>query len=234
MNILIIGATHGNELLGPKLYERLLRKRSPLLEHLDFIIGNPRAYAQRVRYIESDLNRSYGQGNTTYEERRANEIQQYINDTRPDLVVDMHTTTTVQPNIVIVGNTTNHQVKTFLRACHLHQILKVQPMHDSASITDNLIAYEVPNRNISPALLDEIESDLMRFVAGETHDGSRLLYEMTEKIYQKDVTPAQFKTFVNFEMHPLGYIPIMTGNNSYKRQTDYYGFKSRAPQELHL
>ena len=74
----------------------------------------------------------------------------------------------------------------------------------------------------------------MRFVAGETHDGSRLLYEMTEKIYQKDVTPAQFKTFVNFEMHPLGFIPIMTGNNSYKRQTDYYGFKSRAPQELHL
>lgn len=234
MNILIIGATHGNELLGPRLYTRLLAKRSPVLEHVNFIIGNPRAYAQRVRYTESDLNRSYSLGNTTYEQRRAQEIQRYIGETKPDLVIDMHTTSTVQPNIMIVGNTTNHQVRKYLQSCHLHQILKVQPMHDSASITQNLVAYEVPNRNISAELLDEIEKDLVRFVAGERHVGERLLYEMTDKIYQKDVTPAQFKTFVNFEMHELGFVPIMTGNNSYKHETDYYGFKSARPTILPL
>lgn len=46
MKILLIAATHGNELLGIKLYERLLKKRSPLLEKIDFVIGNPKAYAK--------------------------------------------------------------------------------------------------------------------------------------------------------------------------------------------
>ena len=62
MRILIVAATHGNELLGIKLYERLLKQHSVLLESIDFVIGNPRAYAKSLRYIDKDLNRSYGIG----------------------------------------------------------------------------------------------------------------------------------------------------------------------------
>lgn len=59
MKLLIIAATHGNELLGIKLYQFLLAQHSALLESIDFVIGNPRAYAAHKRYIQSDLNRSY-------------------------------------------------------------------------------------------------------------------------------------------------------------------------------
>jgi succinylglutamate desuccinylase len=142
MKILLIGATHGNELLGVKLYQHLLRTRSPLIEHIDFIVGNPRAYACRIRYTESDLNRSYGQGDNTYEQRRANEIQQYVATTKPDLVIDAHTTSTIQPNILIVGNIVDENVKRFMRASHIGTVLKVQPMHDSASIAPNVVGYE--------------------------------------------------------------------------------------------
>ena len=52
--ILAIISTHGNELLGPNVLAYMLAKRSKLLENMEFIIANPRAYAKNVRYTESD------------------------------------------------------------------------------------------------------------------------------------------------------------------------------------
>ena len=66
-NILLIGASHGNELLGPKLFSHLLQHRKEVLEYVDMLIGNPRAFAARKRYIESDINRSYNTALDTYE-----------------------------------------------------------------------------------------------------------------------------------------------------------------------
>ncbi len=234
MKLLIIAATHGNELLGTKFYAYLLKTRSPLLEHIDFIIGNPRALAANVRYVESDLNRSYSLGTDTYEQRRANEIAAYIRTNRPDLVIDMHTTSTKQPDIIIVGNTTNKDVRRFLAATHIPTVLQVTSMHDSASITPNLVAYEIPNRNINTILFKRIEADLLRHIARTSLTLDRYIYTMTDKIYKKDVPAGAAKTFINFKMHELGFVPIMTGNNSYKKQTDYLGFKSGSPAKLHL
>ena len=52
MRILAIISTHGNELLGPNLLAYMLAKRSKLLENMEFIMANPRAYAKNVRYTE--------------------------------------------------------------------------------------------------------------------------------------------------------------------------------------
>lgn len=234
MNILIIAATHGNELLGVKLYQRLLRKRSALLEYVDFAIGNPRAYTAATRYIESDLNRSYQSEGTRYEQRRARTIKRRIMMTKPDIILDMHTTTCAQPDCLIVADTAGAMRRRFLRACHIDTILQVHSLSDIASISDNVIGYEVPNRHITPDLLDTIIEDLRRFIAHEAHSTTKRLFRMTGKIYKKDVTTEQRKTFVNFHMHELGYVPIMTGENSYKKQTDYLGFKASAPEEITL
>ncbi len=232
MKLLVIGATHGDELLGIKLYKRLLQTRSPLLEYVDFIIGNPRAYTAKKRYIETDLNRSYQKKGDLYEEKRAQEIKSYIASTCPDLVIDMHTTTCKQPSCIITSGTDGEMRRRFLRACHLPTILQVQPMGDIASLGNFVVAYEVPNRDISPALLDDITADLQRFVADIGGFEEKKLFVMSDKIYKKDVTDEQASGFINFEMNSLGFVPIMTGENSYKRQTDYLGFKSLAPREF--
>ena len=75
--ILAIISTHGNELLGPNVLAYMLSKRSKLLEDIEFIIANPRAYAKNVRYTESDLNRSYGLSLDTYESQRAKVIEEH-------------------------------------------------------------------------------------------------------------------------------------------------------------
>lgn len=234
MKILIIGVTHGNELLGVKLYQRLLRQRSPLLEHIDFMVGNPRAYHARQRYIDCDLNRSYGQSGTQYEQKRAQKILRYIARTKPDLVVDMHATSCHQPNCLIVNRLDNPMVQRLLRASHIPVILRIQSMDDIASIVPNAVGYEIPNRHISPALLDDIAQDLQRCVDSVAKYPKKQMFTMTDKIYKNEVSDEQARTFVNFEPHSLGFVPIMTGNNSYKKQTDYLGFKSTVPQKITL
>ncbi|MCA9340693.1 MAG: succinylglutamate desuccinylase/aspartoacylase family protein [Candidatus Saccharibacteria bacterium] len=232
MKLLMIAATHGNELLGIKLYQRLLQKHSPLLEHIDFIVGNPKAYALGKRYIDCDLNRSYGVDGSQYEQRRAREIIEYAQLTKPDLILDMHTTSCHQPNCLIVRNLSGAMKRRFLAASHIDAVLQVEPMNDIGTIGDNVVGYEIPNRAISAKILDDIVQDLQRFIEGSAPHTHKTLFKMRGKIYKADTTSDQVKSFINFQMHELGYVPIMTGNNSYKKQTNYLGFKSSAPEKI--
>lgn len=234
MKILMIAATHGNELLGVRLFHRLLQQRSALLEHIDFIVGNPRAYATDKRFIETDLNRSYLSDGTSYEEQRAREIEQYIIRVQPDIILDMHTTNCDQPSCLIVAGIENEWLRRYLRASHIDVILKVQPLNDITSLAPNVIGYEVSNVRITNHLLDDIIHDLKCFVEGDGQSQRKYLYTMKDKIYKADITEADAAKFVNFEMHRLGFVPILTGENSYKKQTNYLGFKSDAPEIIEV
>lgn len=230
MKILIIAATHGDELLGIRLYEKLLRDRSPLLESIDFMIGNPRALSARKRYIDNDLNRSYQATAGGYEVWRASEIRDYISLTKPDLVLDMHTTNCIQPSCLIIGSMDGEAKHHFLAASHIEVLLQVGLKGDIASVIDNVVGYEVSNSSITPSLLDRIALDLSNFIEGKEVSSRKQLFKITDKMYKKDVTEDQARSFINFEMSPMGFIPIMTGENSYKRHTDYVGFKSLPPE----
>lgn len=234
MKILIVAATHGDELLGIEVYKRLLQRKSPLLECIDFIIGNPRAYAAHNRHIDTDLNRCYGVDGDTYEHKRAQEIAHYIKVTTPDLVLDMHTTACKQPSCLIISSLPGEMKQRMLASSHITNVLQVKPMHDITTCGEDVIGYEVTNDSITDALLDEIIADLQRFLDNSRSFPSKKLFEMQDKIYKKSVTREQAATFINFEMHALGYVPIMTGDNSYKRQTDYLGFKSKPGVEIRL
>ncbi len=232
--VLIIGATHGDELLGTKLYPYILRKHPELLEYVDFIVGNPKAYAQKVRYTQSDLNRCYGKQGSTYEHARARYIAHYINITKPDLVLDMHTTTCIQPSCLIINDLAGALKKRFLRASSIDILLQVKPLHDITSIKQNVIGYEIPKKCVSTQALEAICQDILRFSRNTTHTKTKQLYKMKDKIYKKDISNTVAKTFVNFEKHELGFIPIMTGENSYKKHTDYLGFKASGPEKITL
>lgn len=98
--ILVIGGTHGNELLGVKLVELLVKKP---IENVDTLIANPRAVAAGSRFIESDINRSFGvQRMATYETARAAQIQKIT--AGYDVVLDFHNTQTPGNNCCFVGD----------------------------------------------------------------------------------------------------------------------------------
>lgn len=233
MKVLIIAASHGDELLGIKLYSRLLKTYSPLLEYTDFIIGNPRAYAAKKRYIDGDLNRSYGMEGNGYEQLRARKIQEYITCVQADIVLDMHTTNCVQPSCLIVTNLDGVEKRRFLRSSNIENVLKVAPMGDITSLGSHIVGYEISNRYV-PTELDSAIEDIARYVANENGTPTKRLFEMQDKIYKSEIDESQIDTLVNFEPHELGFVPVLVGENSYKKQTDYLGFKTSLPEEITL
>ena len=234
MKVLIIGASHGNELLGTKLYIRLLKTKSPLLEHVDFIVGNPRAFATNERFTESDLNRSYQSSDATYEAKRARQITTYVRATKPDIILDMHTTTCDQPSCLVVGeDISGEMMRRLLGASHIDKLLQVQPLGDILSLGGFVVGYEVSESRVTNTLLDDIAGDIERFVKNQQRHRTKQLYTMSGKIYRKDMSEDEAARLINFEEHKEGFVPILVGERAYK-STDYIGFKAETPVEVIL
>jgi succinylglutamate desuccinylase len=104
--VLLVGGTHGNELTGVYLIKKL-EQYPDLMRRDSFetltLLGNPRAIAVGVRYIDQDLNRSFNlqkvtqtDSNQAYESQRAREIRAQFGQaghTPIDLIIDQHSTT---------------------------------------------------------------------------------------------------------------------------------------------
>lgn len=222
--ILAIISTHGNELLGPNVLAYMLSKRSKLLEDIEFIMANPRAYAKNVRYTESDLNRSYGLGLDTYEGRRAKVIEERIRLLEPELVLDFHTTTAEQPDILIMADRNNEVVQRFINSNTVKDILVVEPLNDVTTVVPNFVAYEVPNSHLNDDLYEQICTDIERYLDEETVDQARTFYKMTGKILpEEERNIADLENFVYNDT--LQAIPAFLGEEAYKQDGTYAGFK---------
>lgn len=222
--ILAIISTHGNELLGPNVLVYMLSKRSKLLEDIEFIIANPRAYAKNVRYTESDLNRIYGLGLDTYEGRRAKIIEERIRILKPELVLDFHTTTAEQPDILITADRNNEVVQRFINASAVKDILVVEPLNDITTVAPNFVAYEVTNSHLNDDLYKQICTDIERYLDGKMIDQERTFYKMVGKILpEEEKNMAGLENFVYNDT--LQAIPAFLGEEAYKQDGTYAGFK---------
>ncbi len=222
--ILAIISTHGNELLGPNLLVYMLTKRSKLLEDMEFVVANPCAYVKNVRYTESDLNRSYELDLDTYEGHRAKMIEERIRLLQPELVLDFHTTTAEQPDILITADKDNKVAQSFIGASTTENILVVEPLNDITTVAPNFVAYEVPNSHLNDDLYGQICADITRFLDNKVAEVKRTFYKMAGKIMpeeEKNIT--DLKNFVYNDT--LQAIPAFLGEEAYKQDGTYAGFK---------
>ena len=104
-NLMIVGATHGNEPVGSHIVNRWKKKpeqiqRNSFNTHL--LIANEDAAKRQQRYIDKDLNRCFhptdlvNLGLSALEDNRAREINALIGpegSSPQDMIVDLHTTT---------------------------------------------------------------------------------------------------------------------------------------------
>ena len=230
--ILAIISTHGNELLGPNLLAYMLAKRSKLLENIEFIIANPRAYAKNVRYTESDLNRSYGLGLDTYEGRRAKVIEERIRLLKPELVLDFHTTTAEQPDVLITADKNNEVVRRFINSSAIKDVLVVEPLNDITTVAPNFVAYEVSNSRLNDDLYKQICTDIERHLDGKMIDQERVFYKMVGKILpEEEQNIADLKNFAYNDT--LQAIPAFLGEEAYKHDGTYAGFRLKADSQRH-
>ena len=226
MRILIVGSQHGDEYSGERLYRHIKRNHPELLEYVNFMIANPRARKLRTRYIESDLNRSYGVSGGTYECRRASKILEHINTENYDLVLDMHTTTVDQPPCVIIAKINVHN-EPYLRASSFDHIVEMGSLadHTLAGNCPQSVAIEI-HEHIPEDLLESICWDVDRYIHGHASDNEKSVYKDTKQLKKSELSDDDLKTLQNFKLCDKGFYPIMIGENSYKKYTDYIGFKS--------
>ncbi len=205
-----------------------------MLEYVDILIGNPRAFAACKRYIESDINRSYNTALDTYESRRADYIKNYIAVNKPDLVIDFHTTTAIQPNCLIVSTINDSEVRRYMRASHVNNVIVVHPLHDITEVAPHFIAYEIPNDNINTALLDAICDDIMRFVRSEVASNNKVVYQMQGKILTNNDSDILSSRDNFVYRKDLRYTPSFIGEKAYKEDGTYIGFTLSEPREISL
>lgn len=228
MKLLLLGSQHGNETLGDALYAHLQNHHADLLPYIAFVIGNPRAHKQNVRFTESDMNRSYNAQLTTYESRRAQYVQRLIRRANFDLVLDLHTTACVQPPSVLVASITPQRAR-YLRASFIGKIVIMQHSIVTSSLlhnNPNVVAIEINQDEVNASLLDNLAQDIRRYIKDETLVMPRFTYAVDHLLLKSEVPPNQAQKLINFKRSSLGFIPILTGENSYKKNTHYLGFKA--------
>lgn len=227
MKILILGSQHGNERLGTGLYEHIKRYRPELLENVFYKLANPKAFKQNVRYIETDMNRSYDDNLHSYEASRASQVLRYIDNGNFDLVLDMHSTTCEQPPCLII-DTVREVNSRFIVASTIAHIIEMQhPIVNNSlnSKRQHVISIEV-NRHITKPLLDNLCDDIERYCKNMPSDTKRYSYRITQLLEKDEMSEADAAKLVNFQRSSFGFYPVLVGENSYKQQTRYLGFKA--------
>jgi succinylglutamate desuccinylase len=88
--VLFVVASHGDESIGLRAIEKLSKKTG---KKINYLIGNPEALKNNVRFVNSDLNRVYpGKLKGDVEEKTAYNNLKLIKKNKCDYVIDLHGT----------------------------------------------------------------------------------------------------------------------------------------------
>ncbi|MFB6213070.1 MAG: succinylglutamate desuccinylase/aspartoacylase family protein [Candidatus Nanohaloarchaea archaeon] len=87
----VVGSLHGDEPCGKKAIEKFLSGDWELKKPVQFIIANEEAHEQEVRYLDTDLNRSFPGDpvSDSHEERLAARLLELVKGTK---LIDFHST----------------------------------------------------------------------------------------------------------------------------------------------
>ncbi len=112
-NVLISGATHGNEPVGMRfakfLYSTISKgKLSFEGDTLYLMLGNPKAARKDKRYIDYDLNRSFSKERISAnpevcEFSRAKEIMNFFSDKKIDYFIDLHSVSVGDTKLYVIN-----------------------------------------------------------------------------------------------------------------------------------
>jgi hypothetical protein len=222
--ILIIGAQHGDERLGPQLY-RFLKKDPRRYASVDYLCGNPKAYRRNIRFIESDLNRSFVPNPKTYEERRAQKILQIIERGKYDYVLDVHTARE-EVGCLFIATRLDDTMERIIAASCIERVAIMPPKIANCALIGNVpnaisIEYErqLAGRRQTLRDLKELIDNLLHSQTAR----QREIFYVDSAIPLGSQVSKQAK---NFELCEEKFYPVIfgPGNTAY---TEHKGFAAR-------
>ncbi|HEY8999083.1 MAG TPA: succinylglutamate desuccinylase/aspartoacylase family protein [Candidatus Saccharimonadales bacterium] len=232
-NVLIVGSQHGNELLGEKLYAYIMKQPPEAALHVAYVLANPEARKRGIRFVESDMNRSFTRDDT-YEAERAIRLKALVQDGNYDLVIDAHTTTVAQAPCLIISGIREDN-KTYLRATHIKNIVVMKHEFLAQSLIGNVpraVSVEVSNDDLCEKLFGKLHEDLLDFAKGTGSHPHKSVFVVEGLLEKGRLSDDQIAQLRNFEQSEAGFYPVLVGENSYKKQTNYLGFLAKVKQEV--
>lgn len=201
-NIVFVAGIHGDEQMPIKALKD---------SGIQFILGNPRAYQRKVRFIDKDLNASFFVEENSYESGQAQKLMKEIKE--DNLVVDFHTTSAVTPPFAIVvdegmislAERTGLEFIVFMK----HNIKKGYSLINYRSG----ISVETGGHNSKESYRTTIE------VVKNIKNNKKYPTKIYE-VYGKITNQGKYK---NFQKHSEGFIPVLAGETSY----NFYGLKAK-------
>lgn len=210
MKIAIIGGTHGNEPCGVEVVRFLERSKPNHCVH-DYktFHGNPEAYRLKKRYVDTDLNRSFGLKGIRkgYEESRVQTLESQIRG-QFDLAIDLHTTTTNMGMTLILNNThlLSRQVVGWVQAAMPEVKIIEEVCLDGESTHLNRLAPAgvtievgpVANNVLSAQVIFQIQSIVTEILS--CPDFSRV--DLSQVEYFKEIKPIPYPKSGKWYVHP--------------------------------
>ena len=116
-------------------------------------------------------------------------------------MLDFHTTTAEQPDLLITANIEDKVSRTFINASAIKDVLVVEPLNDITTVAPHFVAYEVSNSHLNADL-----------------------YERIWKILPEEVqADSGLENFIYSDA--LGAIPSFLGEEAYRQDGTYACFK---------
>lgn len=203
-NILFITGLHGDE-QNPVF---ALASRG-----ISQIIANPKALSLDKRFIDCDLNSSFGAKGGAYEIKRAKEILNLIPE--KSIIVDLHTfSADSEPFAVIVDK---KMIKFACQTGLKHIVLMEHNIKKGNSLINHRdgISVEVGNhKNYKSFLMTLKVVDNIK--TGKIKNKGVNLYRVFGIIKKRG-------KYINFKKHKDGFIPVLAGEKAY----NFYGLKAK-------
>ncbi len=203
--VLIVGCTHGNESIGFKVINSLqaLLGRN---KNVHFLIANPYAFSRNVRFLETDLNRSFpGKIDGSFEERLAHQIRPMIMSY--DIVVDVHSTSSGLRYAVVIKKV-NDETIALAKCTNAKYVLHMDATQGNALISDAKVG-----------IAFEYGSDKDPRTYRDTLNGVCLILQSLGYVVKTNAKPPARKIFFRISEvipKPKGFIAIK-GVKNYKR-----------------
>jgi succinylglutamate desuccinylase len=228
--IYVVACQHGDEAFGLNVLRHLKSYRN---KNIITLIAHPEAVAKKIRFIESDINRSFGAfAEITLESQLANKIVLDIDEHNPDLIIDIHTST-VEVNEVAILAEPNKKVISFAKAIGVNYAA-IMP----ESINQNTLIGQFRDRALSLEFGVGLRSDKLAADVAERINNLSLGRQANQKktikvlkidrlIEKREAVDVELANYVYNEK--LGGYPFLTGKDNY---AEHAGFLALEASEI--
>ncbi len=203
-NIQFVTAIHGNESLPVLALTSL---------GIDQIVANPKALACGERFVERDMNTSFGTSGNTYEEKRAEKVINLLS--KKKIVIDLHTFSAESKPFVIIVDKKMFDFATSLGFKHI-VYMRHNIKSGNALINHRRgVSIEIGNHH-KPESFGRVIELITRLSGKDKKTKGVKFYEVYDIIKK----PGRYE---NFKIHKNGFIPVLAGENAYS----FYGLKAK-------